>query len=573
METESTLGLVLPLEAEAFLESWLADPASRREAKEQLLQLVNIDTTPKASPTASAQAEGRVFDVIERYLSSHGSSLVRSRVPIRPDIAEHPDFTLPYYAGETSGPRSEVARRAYRGRCNLLARWPNPGLPVLALNAHVDTVAPHFAGRVASDRVYGRGAVDDKGGCVVMMLAARLLATLDRRFGVRPGCELLLQFVIDEETGGNGSLSVALDKETGAIDAIVVLECTQLKFHAGNRGAVWYAARLDTAGAASDHPAQRDRCLEAMAFVVGSLEECGDRIESESDHPLFPHRPVQTCHGIIGAHGQHPSRVNDHVPLILSWTGDLGEGIQRLTDQAVAEYCSRYGDKTRAGAGDAVLKAHTAWKELAEGSARLDVFGLAGHMGSVDRLDGAITKAAAIIRRLVAARQERGPTWAGLTITLENRGAMDRLVMEGGQGFLPTHELDDVCARMRSAVVDGAQRYLELEGLPSRALVCRTTFDKLHNAAFARRVDGPAIRAMLDMGRRAGIYGGEPIRGWDVSCDARIFARAFPAAEVITFGPGGLSQAHANDEHVDVNEILLAAVTLVRGALALGAYR
>lgn len=563
----------LPPEVEAFLQAWASDSAIAGTAIEQLLQLVNIDTTPKPASEACARAEREVFDVIEGFLASHCPSIKFTLMPIREDIAQHPYFTLPYYAGDTAGESGEVVRRVYRGRGNLLARLPNPGRPVLALNAHIDTVAPHFAGRVVGHEIHGRGSVDDKGPCVVMMLTAWLLATLADRFGIRPSCELLLQFVIDEETGGNGSLSVALDRETASFDAIVVLECTQLKFHPGNRGAVWYATRLDAADDAGSLSAGRDYLLEAIAFAVGALGECGERIKAESDHPLFPHKPVQTCHGILGTYGQHPSRVNDHVPLILNWTGGLREEIQRLMTEAVAEYCSLYGDKTRAGAGDAVLKTHTAWTDLHYGSARIDVHGLAGHMGSVDRLDGAITKAAAIIRKLVLARRERDPAWSSLTITLDHRGTLGHLILEGGQGFLPTHALDDICGRMRSAVADAVRSYAEREGLPAGGITCRTTFDKLHNAAFARPADGPAMRALLDAGRKTGIYADEPIRGWDVSCDARVFAREFANAEVVTFGPGHLSQAHANDEHVNVNELLPAAVTLARAALALGAYR
>ncbi len=563
----------LPAQAEAFLRSWLTDPTTRQTAKEQMLQLVNIDTTPKPSPQACARAEKEVFDIIERFLTTHAPSVVSSRAPIRPDIADHPDFTLPYYTGQTTGPRNDIVRQTYRERGNLLARWPNPDLPVLALNAHIDTVAPHVGGRVEGDQVHGRGSVDDKGACVVMMLTAWLLETLAERFGIRPACELLLEFVIDEETGGNGSLSVALDKTHASADAIVVLECTQLRFHPANRGAVWYSARLDATDTPAHAPADRDHLLEAMAFAVGSLSRCGDGIKSESNHPLFPHRPVQTCHGILGTHGQHPSRVNDYVPLLLRGTGGLGDEIRLLVDEALVEYCARYGDKTRPGAADATLKAHTAWTSLTPESARLEVFGLTGHMGSVDRLDGAITKAAAIVRKLVTARRERGPAWAGLTVTLQNRGPVRTLTLEGGQGFLPTHELDEVCRRIRAAVEKGVRLYTASQGLPEGTIACQTTFDKLRNAAFARPADGPAMRAMLEAGRQTGIYADQPIRGWGASCDARIFAREFPNAEIVTFGPGHLSQAHANDEHVNVNELLLAAMALARAALAFGAHR
>jgi len=556
---------------------WLAakrqDPGYRQRAIDLLLQLVRIDTTPKADPAACADADRRVFDLIAAHLAACSPDVQIERVPIRTEIGDHPYFTLPYYAcgavgaGNGSGSRAERVRHVYGDRGNLFARLPNPGRAVLAANAHIDTVAPHIPGRFEGDLVFGRGSLDDKGSCLVMMLAMQLLAQIADRFDTRPACELLCEFVTDEETGGNGSLSAALEKQKGAFDAIVVLEATGLRVYPANRGVVWYVARLDGADGTANG---RDVLLEAMAFVVGSLGACGDKIKAESDHPLFPHRPVQTCHGMLAQFGQHPSRVNDYIPLRLSWQRELEADVRAQVADALAEYCRQYGDKSKPGEGEAVLEKHLAWSDVSCCGAALEVFGLAGHMGSVDRLDGAITKAAAIIRKLVKVRQERGRDWQSVTITLKDRRDLARLVLEGGQGFLPTHELDDVAGRMRQAAAAGVRAYTSLVGLPNEAVSCETTFDKLHNAAFIGPLDGPALNALLAIGRQMSIYGGEPLRGFDVSCDARIFAREFPEAEIITFGPGQLAQAHANDEHVDIKDILTAAEALVRLALTYG---
>jgi len=518
--------------------------------------------------------------------------------------------------GVVCGP-ADLVRRVYADRGNLFARMPNPGRAVLAANAHIDTVAPHIPGRSEGDIVFGRGALDDKGCCLVMMLAVELLTQIADQFDIRPTCELLLEFVTDEETGGNGSLSAALEKQKGAFDAMVVVEATALKIYPANRGVLWYATRLDAAdaafrdsssgvirapsaseglaldyqepGACASGPEKghanhlpmlsrtpdaalegRDVLLEAMAFVVGALGECGDKIKAESDHPLFPHRPVQTCHGMLDQYGQHPSRVNDYIPLRLAWQGNIENDVRVKVADALAEYCRQYGDKTRPGAGEAVLDKHLAWSNVPGNGADLEVFGLAGHMGSVDSLDGAITKAAAIIRKLVHARQTGDRDWQSLTIKLKDRQDRNRLILEGGQGFVPTHDMDDIAKRMREATVRGAHDYASLVCLPDEAISCETTFDKLHNAAFIGPLDGPALKGLLAIGWQLGIYSGEPLRGFDVSCDARIFAREFPKAEIITFGPGHLAQAHANDEHVDIKDILTAAEALARLALTYG---
>ena len=49
--------------------------------------------------------------------------------------------------------------------------------------------------------------------------------------------------------------------------------------------------------------------LEAFALAILALLDEGEAIRQESDHPLFPHRPVQTCTGILGPFGVHPSAI------------------------------------------------------------------------------------------------------------------------------------------------------------------------------------------------------------------------------------------------------------------------
>ncbi len=93
------------------------------------------------------------------------------------------------------------------GRPNLLARLPGAGkAPPLLLYGHVDVVTaadqrwthPPFAGVIADGCVWGRGALDMKGG-VAMMIAACLRA---RAEGLTPPGDVLLLVLADEEVGG-----------------------------------------------------------------------------------------------------------------------------------------------------------------------------------------------------------------------------------------------------------------------------------------------------------------------------------------------------------------------------------
>jgi acetylornithine deacetylase/succinyl-diaminopimelate desuccinylase-like protein len=92
-------------------------------------------------------------------------------------------------------------------RPNLVARLPGRGAaPPLLLHGHVDVVTtagqtwrhPPFEGRLVDGCVWGRGAVDMKGG-LAMMLGALLRAKAE---GLTPAGDVVLAVVSDEEAGG-----------------------------------------------------------------------------------------------------------------------------------------------------------------------------------------------------------------------------------------------------------------------------------------------------------------------------------------------------------------------------------
>lgn len=91
-------------------------------------------------------------------------------------------------------------------RPNLIARLPGSGdAPPLLLYGHVDVVTtahqrwtyPPFSGTVADGCIWGRGALDMKGG-VAMMIAALLKA---RAEGTVPAGDVVLAVLSDEEAG------------------------------------------------------------------------------------------------------------------------------------------------------------------------------------------------------------------------------------------------------------------------------------------------------------------------------------------------------------------------------------
>ena len=102
-------------------------------------------------------------------------------------------------------------------RPNLIARIPGEGKAApLLMYGHVDVVTtedqpwhhPPFEGNLIDGYVWGRGALDMKGG-VAMMVAAFLRANAE---GLRPPGDIILTIVSDEEVGGDFGAKFLVDE-------------------------------------------------------------------------------------------------------------------------------------------------------------------------------------------------------------------------------------------------------------------------------------------------------------------------------------------------------------------------
>ncbi len=569
--TAELLDLIEKTASSKKFRSWIADC---------LHALAGVDGTPHPEPALTARNERKAFDLIESQIKSiPGLTAAPRFIPIDPAIEKHPFYTQPHYTKTAERPQGLGVRETYAGRGNLVLIVPGArrgkSATSLAVNSHIDTVAPHIAPRLKGDVVFGRGACDAKGQVVSMLAQLRLLAEARRQLGVVPQGDVQFQFVIEEEPGGNGSLSLAL-QDPHPYDVILVCEATQLKIHPANRGAVWYKTQINCG------PDKRLNPVEMAACVVLALEEEGAKIKGESDHPLFPTRPVQTNHGILGPYGSHPSAVRHLARLWIGADGGAESALLQAVEKAVGDYCARYGDKTKetdAASGKAKVDHHYDLISAKGGKGFvLAVHGKAGHMGAVLECDGAITKTAYIVRELMKlsaeglklslamADPDKDGPWAAA------KAPARELILEGGQGFLPTHDIFEVQKRLVKAAASGAKAYCRKAGAAWKEAMVKTTFDKLHNDAFARRPDSPAMKAALYAARQAavaGVWKKEPVVGWNVSCDARIFAKQFPKREVITFGPGSLAYAHSPQEQLHVGEAAAAARMMAVYTLAL----
>lgn len=133
--------------------------------------------------------------------------------------------------------------RDYAGRPNVVARLKGAGGGrSLLFSGHVDVVPAHgegahsyWDGEVEDGRLYGRGALDMKGGVACYLHALRCLIEC----GLTPAGDVIVETTVDEEFGGaNGTLACRLRGYNA--DGAVLPEPTALAVCHATRGGIQY---------------------------------------------------------------------------------------------------------------------------------------------------------------------------------------------------------------------------------------------------------------------------------------------------------------------------------------------
>jgi acetylornithine deacetylase/succinyl-diaminopimelate desuccinylase-like protein len=142
---------------------------------------------------------------------------------------------------------------------------------------------PPFEPSIRDGRLYGRGAVDIKGGLAAMLTAfARLVR--ERPAGA---ASLVMACTVDEEFTHVGSSALALD--TRGADVAVVAEPTMLDLVDRHKGAVRWKIRTAGVACHSSTPHLGDNAIYRMAGVLEALEAyAGELARSEPDEVLGP---------------------------------------------------------------------------------------------------------------------------------------------------------------------------------------------------------------------------------------------------------------------------------------------
>ena len=212
----------------------------------------------------------------------------------------------------------------------------------LLLSAHMDTVDVQdmtiepFAARLENDRIWGRGACDDKGPLAAMMIAFR-----DRVGRGKLPCNLMLLATCGEEYDMAGAEHFVANF-SGKLAGAIFAEPTGLQVVVAHKGVV--RLRLETKGKSghSSKPEDGDNAIYHMARAISEVEGFVEALEQKDSHPLLGHETasVTTVHG-----GQQINVIPDTCQAQVDWRILPGREGRQCCDELREVLQAKLGDK------------------------------------------------------------------------------------------------------------------------------------------------------------------------------------------------------------------------------------
>uniref|UniRef100_UPI003F65E9DA peptidase n=1 Tax=Metabacillus halosaccharovorans TaxID=930124 RepID=UPI003F65E9DA len=221
-------------------------------------------------------------------------------------LATHPYFASP--------------RKDFKGSPNVVGilKGTGEGRSII-LNGHIDVVPEGdnaqwdhqpYSGKVIAGKLYGRGATDMKGGNVSLLLALSAI----RALGIPLKGDVIFQSVIEEESGGAGTLAAILKGYKA--DAAIIPEPTNMKIFPKQQGSMWFRLTVKGRSAHGGTRYEGVSAIEKAMLVVEHIGELEKRRNERIHDPLYEKIPIPipiNIGKIVG--GDWPSSVADLVKL------------------------------------------------------------------------------------------------------------------------------------------------------------------------------------------------------------------------------------------------------------------
>ena len=216
----------------------------------------------------------------------------------------------------------------------------------LLFNGHVDVipagppsawVKPPFGAEIVDDRIYGRGASDMKSGLAAMTMAVGSLLRLD----IKLRGDLILQYVMDEELTGNGTLSAVIKGYRA--DAGICCETSSLNVQPACIGRIWFEILVRGKPAGIQRRYEGVNAIEKGQEIVQTIATLEQIRIDELHHPLYPdNRSSLPCMVCVFEAGSYPSAFPDTCLLkgsLASLPGEVTDRVKQSFIDHVMQFC------------------------------------------------------------------------------------------------------------------------------------------------------------------------------------------------------------------------------------------
>jgi len=219
-----------------------------------------------------------------------------------PELTKHPAFSSD--------------RKRFKGNPNVIGVWKGiGGGRSIILNGHIDVVPEGdlndwdhdpYSGYIQDGRLFGRGSTDMKGGTVSLLLAIEAI----KSSGIRLKGDVIFQSVIEEESGGAGTLAAVIRGYHG--DGAIIPEPTNMKIFPKQQGSMWFRITVKGQSAHGGTRYEGVSAIEKMMIVINELQQLEKSRNERVEDPLYAEIPIPIPINIGKIQsGEWPSSVPD----------------------------------------------------------------------------------------------------------------------------------------------------------------------------------------------------------------------------------------------------------------------
>jgi len=237
------------------------------------------------------------------------------------------DVWDPSHQDLATSPYFIPSRDSYEGSPNVVGVLKGQGGgKSIILNGHIDVVPEGdrtkwkhdpFSGKIEDGKMYGRGTTDMKGGNVALLLAMEAII----QSGIKLKGDVIFQSVIEEESGGVGTLATLLRNYTA--DAALIPEPTNMKLFIKQQGSMWFRVTIEGLSAHAGTRYEGVSAIEQAWKIHQGILMLEKKRNDLVNDPLYSHIPIPIPINVGKIQGgSWPSSVPD----LVTMEGRIGVG-------------------------------------------------------------------------------------------------------------------------------------------------------------------------------------------------------------------------------------------------------